>query len=320
MAEWVILAVNSIALGGLLFLLSAGFSLIFGLMRIPNLMHGSFFMLGAYLGVSMIQGGVHIGSTAAAYPGTIGAIIRSALSLVNGIAQIVPHPNFFVAALMSGVTVGLIGAFIERFLLRRLAGQELAQVLLTLGLSFIVADVCLMVWTGDPWQPPTPAQLRGALQMAGVFFPIYRLAIILIAVVVAIALWLLIDWTRLGAMIRAGVDDAPIARVVGIKVSQLFTLIFALGAALAAFAGVIGAPVLSIYPGLDAEMLPLALIVVILGGTGSLVGTLVGSFLIGFLYNFGQAKAPDLAYVILFLPMVAVLVLRPQGLFGKVVP
>src|SRR5437773_2532060 len=170
--------------------------------------------------------------------------------------------------------MAVIGAFIERFLLRRLAGQELAQVLLTLGFSFIVADICLMVWTGDPWQPPTPRHLQGAVQVAGLFFPLYRLTIVGVAVVIAIALWVMVDWTRLGAMIRAGVDDAPIARVVGIKVSQLFTLIFALGAGLAAFAGVIGAPYLSVYPGLDAEMLPLALIVVILGGSGSLLGAL----------------------------------------------
>lgn len=284
MSLWLTLAVNSIALGGLLFLLSAGFSLIFGLMRIPNLMHGSFFMLGAYFGVSFLQQGV----------------------------------NFWLAALLSGVAMALIGGLIERFLLKRLSGQELPQVLLTLGLSFIIADLCLMIWTGDPWQPPTPPQLRGAVQVAGLFFPIYRLAIVAVAVAVAIALWLMIDWTRLGAKIRAGVDDAPIARMVGIHVSRLFTLIFALGAGLAAFGGVMGAPYLSVYPGLDAEMLPLALIVVILGGTGSLVGAFVGSFVIGFLYNFGQAMFPDLAYVILFLPMVLVLVLRPQGLFGKV--
>jgi branched-chain amino acid transport system permease protein len=284
MSLWLTLAVNSIALGGLLFLLSAGFSLIFGLMRIPNLMHGSFFMLGAYFGVSFLQQGV----------------------------------NFWLAALLSGVAMALIGGLIERFLLKRLSGQELPQVLLTLGFSFIIADLCLMIWTGDPWQPPTPPQLRGAVQVAGLFFPIYRLAIVAVAIVVAIALWLMIDWTRLGAKIRAGVDDAPIARMVGIHVSRLFTLIFALGAGLAAFGGVMGAPYLSVYPGLDAEMLPLALIVVILGGTGSLVGAFVGSFVIGFLYNFGQAMFPDLAYVILFLPMVLVLVLRPQGLFGKV--
>jgi branched-chain amino acid transport system permease protein len=285
MSLWLTLAVNSIALGGLLFLLSAGFSLIFGLMRIPNLLHGSFFMLGAYFGVSFLWQGV----------------------------------NFWVAALLSGLAIALIGGLIERFLLRRLEGQILPQVLLTLGLAFIVGDVCLMIWTGDPWQPATPDHLRGAVQVAGLFFPLFRLVIVGVAVIVAIALWLMVDWTRLGAMIRAGVDDAPIARVVGIKVSQLFTLIFALGAGLAGFAGVLGAPYLSVYPGLDFEMLPLALIVVILGGTGSLLGALVGSFLIGFLYNFGQAIFPDLAYVILFLPMVLVLVLRPQGLFGRVV-
>ncbi|CAL8970034.1 branched-chain amino acid ABC transporter permease [Rhodoplanes serenus] len=284
MSLWLTLAVNSVALGGLLFLLSAGFSLIFGLMRIPNLMHGSFFMLGAYLGVTFLDRGV----------------------------------NFWLAALGAGLLTGLVGGLIERFLLRRLEGQVLPQVLLTLGFAFIIGDVCLMVWTGDPWQPATPAQLQGAVQVAGLFFPLYRLVILAVAVVVAIALWVMVDWTRLGAMIRAGVDDPPIARVVGIKVSQLFTLVFALGAALAAFAGVMGAPYLSVYPGLDFEMLPLALIVVILGGTGSLLGALVGSFLIGFLYNFGQAMVPDLAYVILFLPMLLVLVLRPQGLFGKV--
>ncbi len=286
MTLWLTLAVNSIALGGLLFLLSAGFSLIFGLMRIPNLMHGSFFMLGAYFGVTLLD---------------------------NRIGM-----NFWAAALVSALAMAVIGGLVERFLLRRLNGQELPQVLLTLGLSFIIADVCLMIWTGDPWQPPTPDHLRGVLQVAGVYFPYFRLVIVLVAVVIAVALWLMVDWTRLGAMIRAGVDDAPIARVVGIKVSQLFTLVFALGAALAAFGGVIGAPYLSVYPGLDAEMLPLALIVVILGGTGSLLGALVGSFLIGFLYNFGQAMFPDLAYVILFLPMLLVLVLRPQGLFGRV--
>jgi branched-chain amino acid transport system permease protein len=283
---WLTLAVNSIALGGLLFLLSSGFSLIFGLMRIPNLMHGAFFMLGAYFGVTLLWKGV----------------------------------NFWVAALASAAAMAVIGGLIERFLLRRLEGQVLPQVLLTLGFAFIIGDLCLMLWTGDPWQPATPDHLRGTIQVAGLYFPIYRLVIVAVAVVIAIALWLLVDWTRLGAMIRAGVDDAPIARVVGIKVSQLFTLVFALGAALAAFGGVMGAPYLSVYPGLDFEMLPLALIVVILGGTGSLLGALVGSFVIGFLYNFGQAWFPDLAYVILFLPMVLVLVVRPQGLFGKVVP
>src|SRR5262249_22555647 len=285
MSLWLTLAVNSIALGGLLFLLSSGFSLIFGLMRIPNLMHGAFFMLGAYFGVTLIWKGF----------------------------------NFWAAALISAAAMAGIGPLIERFLLRRLAGQVLPQVLLTLGFAFIIGDLCLMLWTGDPWQPATPVHLQGAVQFWGLYFPRYRLVIVMVAILIAIALWLVVDRTRLGAMIRAGVDDAPIARVVGIKVPRLFTVVFALGAALAAFGGVMGAPYLSVYPGLDFEMLPLALIVVILGGTGSLLGALVGSFLIGFLYNFGQAMLPDLAYVILFLPMLVILVLRPQGLFGKVV-
>src|SRR3989449_1060700 len=121
----------------------------------------------------------------------------------------------------------------------------------------------------------------------------------------------------LGAMIRAGVDDPEMARVAGIRVSRLFTIVFCLGAWLAGFAGVIGGPILSVYPGLDQEMLPLALVVVILGGSGSLLGSLVGSFAVGFLYNFGQAMFPELAYVVLFLPMLLVLVVRPQGLFGR---
>src|SRR6266852_1363503 len=152
MVLWLTLAVNSIALGGLLFLLSAGFSLIFGLMRIPNLMHGSFFMLGVYFGVTFLDKG----------------------------------QNFWVAALLSGAAMAVIGAFIERFLLRRLAGQELAQVLLTLGFSFIVADICLMVWTGDPIQPATPSGLQGAVQVFSIYFPLYRLVIVAIAVAIAV--------------------------------------------------------------------------------------------------------------------------------------
>jgi branched-chain amino acid transport system permease protein len=282
-----VLAVNSITLGGLLFLLSAGFSLIFGLMRIPNLTHGSLFMLGAYLGSSFV------------------------LSY---------QLDFWVAALLSAVLVAVFGGLIERLLLRRLAGNALAQVLVTLGIAFMIADACLMIWTGDPITVPTPPGFAWAVRGAGLVFPAYRLAIILIAVVVAAALWFLIDRTRLGAMIRAGVDDPDMARVVGIRVSRLFTIVFCLGAALAGFAGVIGAPILSVYPGLDFDMLPLALVVVILGGTGSLLGSLIGSFIIGFLYNYGQAKLPELAYFVLFLPMVIMMLVRPQGLFGRHVP
>jgi branched-chain amino acid transport system permease protein len=286
MAFW-LLTVNSVAFGGLLFLLSAGFSLIFGLMRIPNLTHGSLFMLGAYFGASFIVG-------------------------VSGIQL-----NFWVAAILATALVALIGALIERLLLRRLPGDALAQVLVTLGLSFMAADFCLMVWGGDPINIETPAGLGGFTRLGPAAFPNYKLAIIAIAVAFAVGLWLLLDRTRLGAMIRAGVDDPDMARVVGIRVSQLFTIVFALGAALAGFAGIMGGPSLSAYPGLDQDMLPLALVVVVLGGTGSLLGSFVGSIVVGFIYNFGQAKFPELAYFVLFLPMLLVLIFRPQGLFGR---
>jgi branched-chain amino acid transport system permease protein len=283
MSLWLVLAVNSVTLGGLLFLLSAGFSLIFGLMRIPNLTHGSFFMLGGYFAASLIEWGL----------------------------------GFWPAAMVSGLLVAALGGLVERLILRRLAGAELAQVLVTLGLSFMIADVCLKVWTGDPVRIGTPPGLQGVTAVGSFAFPTYRLAISLVAVAFAVALWLLMDRTRLGAMIRAGVDDPDMARVAGIRVSRLFTIVFCLGAWLAGFAGVIGGPILSVYPGLDQEMLPLALVVVILGGSGSLLGSLVGSFVVGFLYNFGQATFPELAYVVLFLPMLIVLVVRPQGLFGR---
>jgi len=290
MSFYLVLTVNSITFGGLLFLLSSGFSLIFGLMRIPNLTHGSLFMLGAYVGATFVVG-------------MLGAKM-----------------NFWLAALLATIAIALTGAFIERFLLRRLPGNELAQVLVTLGLSFIAADFSLMVWGGDPLTVATPEGLEGFARMGSLVFALYRLAIIVIAAVVAIALWLLLERTRLGAMIRAGVDDPEMARVVGIRVSQLFTIVFALGAGLAGFAGIIGAPILSVYPGLDQDMLPLALVVVILGGSGSLLGSFVGSIVIGFIYNFGQALLPELAYFVLFLPMLLVLLLRPQGLFGRHVP
>jgi len=290
MTFWLLLTVNSITFGGLLFLLAAGFSLIFGLMRIPNLTHGSLFMLGAYFGATFVGGYLSITF------------------------------NFWIAVILAIIGVAIFGTFIERFLLRQLPGQPLAQVLVTLGISFIVADFCLMVWGGDPVRVDTPEGLTGFLRYGPLVFPHYRLAVIAIAVVTAAGLWLLLDRTRLGAMIRAGVDDPDMARVVGIRVSQLFTIVFALGAGLAAFGGIIGAPILSVYPGLDQDMLPLALVVVILGGSGSLLGSFVGSLIIGFIYNFGQALLPELSYFVLFLPMLIVLLVRPQGLFGRFVP
>jgi branched-chain amino acid transport system permease protein len=283
MQYWIIQTLNSLALGGLLFLLAAGFSLIFGLMRIANLTHGSMYMLGAYVGVSV-------------------------LGYVS---------NLWLAALVGGITIAVFGGVIERLILRALAGNALGQVLVTLGISFIVADFCLMVWGGDPIPVPTPLGLQKPIVIGGATFPPYRLVVVAIAVATAIGLYVLMDRTRIGAMIRAGVDDRQMARAVGIPVSRLFTMVFCLGAALAGAGGVLGGPIMSAYPGLDADMLPLALIIVMLGGAGSLLGAFVASFIIGAIYTFGTALLPDLAYVILFVPMIFVIAFRPTGLFGK---
>jgi len=283
MQFWIIQTLNSLALGGLLFLLAAGFSLIFGLMRIPNLTHGALFMLGAYVGVTVLR------------------IV----------------PNLWLAALLGGLAVALFGGLLERLILRRLAGNALGQVLVTLGVSFIIADFCLIFWGGDPIPLAAPASLQRPLILGSVAFPLYRLVVLGIAIAVALGLHALMEWTRLGAMIRAGVDDMPMARAVGIPVSRLFSFVFCLGAALAGAGGVIAGPIMSAYPGLDTDMLPLALIVVIRGGVGSLLGAFVGSFIIAVIYTFGSVLLPDLAYVILFLPMIAVIAYRPRGLFGR---
>jgi branched-chain amino acid transport system permease protein len=280
---WVLQTLNSLALGGLLFLLAAGFSLIFGLMRIANLTHGAMFMLGAYLGATFLK------------------VI----------------PNLWIAALLSGLVVAALGLALEKLLLRKLGGNILGQVLITLGVAYVIADLCLVIWGGDPIPLATPPLLLQPLRIGELAFPAYRLAVVGIAIGAALALYLLMERTRLGAMIRAGVDDMEMARACGIPISRLFTIVFCLGAGLAGAGGVIGGPIISAYPGLDADMLPLALIVVILGGVGSLVGAFVGSFITGFVYTFGVALFPQLAYVVLFLPMIVVIALRPRGLFGK---
>jgi branched-chain amino acid transport system permease protein len=286
MQFWIIQGLNSLSLGALLFLLSSGFSLIFGLMRLANLTHGAFFMLGTYFAAV-------------------------ALRSFDGL-------NLWVTALGAGLVVAALGGLFERLVLTRLKNNPLGQVLVTLGMAFIISDACLALWGGDSIPVPTPQNLRAPTRVFGFVFPTYRLVLVGLAIAAAVALYLLLERTRLGAMIRAGVDDSQMARAVGIPVSNLFTTVFCLGAGIAGAGGVLGGPILSAYPGLDADMLPLALIVVILGGIGSLLGAFIGSFIIGFIYTFGTALFPELAYIILFLPMIFVIAFRPQGLFGRV--
>ena len=281
---WITQAFNGLSYGALLFLLASGLSLIFGVMRIVNLAHGSYFMLGGYVGLSVVW-----------------------------------RTSSFVAALAAGaVAIALVGIGMERLFLRRLSGQTLGQVLMTVGFALMFQDVALLVWGGDPYTIPVPAPLQGVLTAGILRFPVYRVFIIVVAVVVGTALWLALDRTRAGAMIRAAVDDREMAQGVGINVPVVSLAVFALGAALAAAGGVIGGGFLGVYPGLDFEILPYAFVVVIVGGLGSLPGAMVGSLLVGLLDNFGKALFPELSYFTLFAPMALILALKPTGLFGRV--
>jgi branched-chain amino acid transport system permease protein len=280
---WVIQTFNGLSYGALLFLLASGLSLIFGVMRIVNLAHGSYFMLGGYIGLTVA--------------------LRS---------------RSFVAALLGGaVAVALIGIGMERLFLRRLKGQTLGQVLMTVGFALIFQDLALLVWGGDPHSIPVPPALTRSFTIAGVVFSGYRLFLIVLAAAVAAGLWLLLERTRVGALVRAAVDDAEMAQGVGINVPRTSLGVFALGAALAALGGVAGGGFLGVYPGTDFEVLPYAFVVVIVGGLGSLPGAIVGSVLVGLLDNFGKALFPELSYFTLFAPMALILAVRPTGLFGR---
>jgi branched-chain amino acid transport system permease protein len=281
---WLTQAFNGISYGALLFLLASGLSLIFGVMRIVNLAHGSYFMLGGYVGLSVVW-----------------------------------RTGSFVAAMACGaLAIALIGIAMERLFLRRLpATQTLGQVLMTIGFALIFQDLALLIWGGDPYTIPTPPMLSGAVRIGDLTFPAYRIFIVAIAIVIAAALWLALEGTRTGALIRAAVDDPEMAQGVGINVPTVSMLIFALGAGLAALGGVIGGGFLGVYPGADFEVLPYAFVVVIVGGLGSLPGAMVGSLLVGLLDNFGKALFPELSYFTLFAPMALILALRPTGLFGR---
>ena len=282
MTFWVIQTLNGVSFGMLLFLLAAGLSLIFGLMKILNLAHGSYYVLGAYV----------------------------ALSVVSATG------SFLVAAAAGTATVAVLGIVMERVFLRRVPRDELPQALLTFGFLLIVGDVSLAIWGGTPQTLPKPDIFAASLRLGPLVFPSYRLFVIGVGVVVGLGLWFLQERTRLGAMLRAAIDDADIARATGINVSRLSTGVFGFGAALAALGGIIGGPLLGVYPGADFEILLLAFVVVIIGGLGSLKGAFLGGLLVGLLDNFGKALFPQFALFTIFAPMAIILAVRPSGLFG----
>ncbi len=280
---WLIQAFNGISYGALLFLVGSGLSLIFGVMRIINLSHGAFFLLGGYVALSVIWTS---GSWVLAIP--VAALAVAALSLV-----------------------------MERMFLRPLGSDPLRQVLLTVGFAFLFQQAALDIWGGDNLDIIPPASLTQSFVVGGLYLPGYRIFMIGIAAAIGVTLWLVMEKTRMGAAVRATVDDAPMARGVGIDTSRVSMFIFALGAALAALGGVIGGAFLGIYPGLDFQILPIAFAVVIVGGMGSLGGAAIGAIVIGLADNFGKALFPEISYFSLYAPMALILAVRPTGLFGR---
>jgi branched-chain amino acid transport system permease protein len=276
-------ALNGLSFGALLFLLASGLTLVFGLMKIINLAHGGFYMMGGYVGVI--------------------------IATMTG--------NLLLAVLV-GLIVVVVAAFIvEVFLLRFVRGQELPEVLLTVGVSLVIADMSLAIFGGDPRTLPIQASIQGAMVIGELTYPWYRIFVIGVAIVVGIALAVIQTKTRVGAIVRAGVDDREIIGAMGINISWIFTGMFVFGAALASLGGTIGSGVLSIRPGIQDEVLVYALVVVIIGGLGSIAGAAVGSVFIGLVDAFAKAFIPEFAYFTIFAPMALVLVLRPTGLFGK---
>jgi branched-chain amino acid transport system permease protein len=283
MEFWVTQLFNGVSYGALLFLLGGGLTLIFGMMRIVNMTHGSHYLFGCYAAVTVLT---RTGSYA-------------------------------LAMAAAAVLIALLGVIEWDRFLKGFRGQELAQVLTTMGLALIFQDLALLIWGGDPYNIRVPGLLSGRYQLGVFAFPVYRIFIIAVALAVAVILWLVVERTRIGAMMRAAVDDAEMARGIGIDVSAISVGVFALGAALAAVAGVVAGGFLSVYPGADFEILSYAFVVVIVGGMGSLKGALIGALLVGLLDNFGKALFPELSYFTLFAPMAAILAIRPTGLFGR---
>jgi len=282
--SWALQALNGISMGALLFLMASGFTLSFGLARVVNLAHGAFYLLGGYVGLSVLY--------------------------ATG--------SFWLGLLAGGIGIVAVGYVSERFLIRLTLSNELAQVLLTVGIAYVLADLCLYIWGGNPLRVPQPEFARGPMDLpGGLVYPRYRFLLIVFGLVVAAVLWLLYSRTLLGAIVRAGVDDREMVSAMGFNVDRLFGLVFALAAFLAGLSGVAGGAFLTLYPGAEWDILVLALVVVIVGGLGSLEGAMVGSLVVGLVDAYGRWLLPEFSYFIVFGPMALLLLFRPTGLFGR---
>jgi branched-chain amino acid transport system permease protein len=286
---------NGITLGGLYFLVASGFTLIFGLMRNVNLAHGSLYLFGGYVGY---------------------AISASTGSWVLS----------FVAAF---ILTALVGVLLQVLVFRRMEGQDLRQTMVTIGLSIVFADLMLWACGGDFYQIQTPNWLVGPVELPLVTaikssgepvylrYPLVRLVIFAASVVIGVAMWLALNRTRIGMIIRAGVDDRDILAATGVRIQLVFVMVFALGAGLAGVAGVVGGTFQSLSPGEDIRFLLASLVVVIVGGMGSIPGAALGALIIGLAEQLGSVYIPTYAIVVTFLIMVLVLAIRPQGLLAR---
>jgi len=273
---------NGLSWAAILFLLSSGLCLMFGLMRVVNMAHGSLYMIAGYI-----------------------------------LWWVAAEKGFSVGLLAAVVSVSVIGLFIYLGLIRAYYKQELKQLLITFGLIYIFSDLCQWIWEGQLAFAPKPRVLASSVRFFGITYPSYQLALIVLGVMIGVALWIMQDKTRLGAIIRAGVDDEEMVRGLGINLQPIFITVFTLGAALAGFGGAMGAVFTGAYLGIDIETLILALVVVVIGGLGSLQGAMLGSLLIGLADTFGKAYVPDLASFTIFVVMALVLITRPSGLFRR---
>ena len=276
---------NGISYAALIFLLGGGLSLIFGVMKIVNIAHGSFYLVGGYIGYVVVT--------------------------LTG--------NFYLGLFVACIVVAGIGMVMERVFLRKLTGQylNLRQMLITMGFALFLQDLCLVIFGGYTLDLPPPAFCGLSIQVGKYYFHVLRIFMIGAAAITYVILWWFQEKTRAGAILRAAIDNREIAEGLGINVLFVTMGVFGLGALLAAFGGVIGCSFTAIYPGLDFEVLPFAFVVVIVGGMGSLKGAMVGALIVGLVDNFGKALFPELSYFTLFAPMAIVLAVRPTGLFGR---
>ncbi|MEO1191435.1 MAG: branched-chain amino acid ABC transporter permease [Pseudomonadota bacterium] len=275
---------NGLTLAGLYFVVASGFTLVFGLMRNVNLAHGAIALLGAYLGLDV-----------ATWTG-----------------------SWYLGLAAGFLATALFGLGLQTLVMRRMEGEELRQTLVTIGIAIVMADLMLAIWTGTTYQFEIPDFLFGATPMPWVrVYNSYRLFVLLIAVIIGIALWLFLNRTAIGMMIRAGVDDRHMLSATGVNVQLIFALTFAIGAGLAGLGGVIGGSFLSIAPGEDVRYLLASLVVVIVGGMGSITGAAIGALLIGLAEQFGLAYFRTYGGVLTYVIMVVVLAIRPQGIMGK---